>query len=229
MRSMIKHSLIGLSIFFVIIFSCLLFFRLSGAGIIVIPSEEIDPSGIGMVYQREWKIVNLWFSPLKVDAIKKTCSCLKEKIDRHLISFLHSGKIILTVSAANKYNDFEEKAILKMSRDTSKLEKLLTIHGKPFLGFDVYPDAIKLPFQPQKPYSKIIKIKMPKDIPFKDVALKATDKEIQFAWVAPPRSIDDVYSEILLNIKGLTNRENYKEYIIISIKGIKVKKLKVFC
>ena len=198
-------------------------------GTVIISFEQTDPTGIGMAYQRQWRVWNLWFTPVSMDIVKKTCSCISANIETNTVPFGSSRTVSLVVSAINKSQDFDEKAVLEIARGRSKMTKVLNVRGKRFAGFFAWPDAICIPKSAKNPYSELVKVKYDSAIPLEDINVQTIEQSnVQTEWLSEPNTVDDgTYAEATLKITINSERE-YEDYLTFSVRGTVVKTVKIF-
>jgi len=109
-----RYCLLFLAVFLAAIIVFLVTLRLTNFGVIVLAFKTNDPSGISILYQKKWKVCNLWFSPLGLDIVGKTCACISSDVGDGSVPFGRIRTVFLTVSAVGKTKDFEERAVLQI-------------------------------------------------------------------------------------------------------------------
>jgi hypothetical protein len=212
-----------------IVFCAAATLRIAGMGVLIWPLGQADPSGIGLSYRGMWKVWNLWPTPVDVKIAKQTCACISSDTGNGPLPFARSRTISVTVSALNKGRNFQEKALLTLTRGKAKINRLLTVNGSRFAGLAAWPDAIKVPTPMSRPYSELVKLRFHRSIPFSDISVKtAENANLNLNWVSQPfLSEDSVYAQATLEVTVGPNKK-LPDQLVFSIKGKPVRKIKIF-
>ena len=117
-----------------IVFCAAATLRVQSMGVLIWPLGQADPSGIGLSYRGMWKVWNLWPTAVDLNIAKQSCACICSDTGNAPLPFARSRTMSLTVSALNKGQNFQEKALLTLARlrlqKPGGLVKLVTDRGQ---------------------------------------------------------------------------------------------------
>jgi hypothetical protein len=136
----------------------------------------------------------------------------------------------VVASAVGKGHVFEERAVLQVMRARRKRQRVIRIGGRGFVGINAWPDAVNVPKDAKEPYSEVIRVRFHRDFAFQEIDIHVTDESVlQTQWLSEPELVEDgSYAEVNLKLTVIP-RQEVEEYMCLLVRGIPVKKLRVFC